>query len=168
MKHVLFLLCCVALLPALHAQQPPTPCKDSPEFRQFDFWIGEWEVRNPKGVKVGESNIQLIIADCVIFENWTGAGGGSGKSFNVYNAATKKWQQFWVGSGGGVLEFSGGLNGNKMEYTAQSTSKDGNVIHHRMTYFNNPDKTVRQLWENSTDGGKQWTVAFDGLYVRKN
>ncbi len=24
---------------------------------------------------------------------------------------------------------------------------------------------VRQLWEQSTDGGKSWTVAFDGLYV---
>jgi hypothetical protein len=29
-----------------------------------------------------------------------------------------------------------------------------------------PDR-VRQLWESSDDGGKSWTVAFDGLYVRK-
>ncbi|HEX9829334.1 MAG TPA: hypothetical protein VGB10_03905 [Bacteroidota bacterium] len=166
MKRILFMLCCIALLSSVYAQ-PKTPCKDSPEFRQFDFWIGEWEVRNPNGVKVGESSIQLIIGDCVIFENWTGAGGGTGKSFNVYNAATKQWQQFWVGSGGGVLELSGTYHDNKMEYTGESIQKDGKRIQNRLIFFNNPDKTVRQLWEQSTDGGKQWTVAFDGMYVRK-
>jgi hypothetical protein len=25
---------------------------------------------------------------------------------------------------------------------------------------------VRQLWETSTDDGKTWTVAFDGIYRR--
>jgi len=25
---------------------------------------------------------------------------------------------------------------------------------------------VRQLWESSSDGGRTWTVLFDGHYVR--
>jgi hypothetical protein len=24
---------------------------------------------------------------------------------------------------------------------------------------------VRQLWESSSDGGRTWTVAFDGIYA---
>jgi len=36
----------------------------------------------------------------------------------------------------------------------------------RMTFFPQ-DGTVRQLWEQSVDGGKTWSVAFDGLYTRK-
>jgi hypothetical protein len=30
----------------------------------------------------------------------------------------------------------------------------------------NPDR-VHQLWKTSTDGGKTWAVAFDGIYVRR-
>jgi len=166
MKILLFSLGALVLAPVLNAQQQ-APCKQSPEFRQFDFWIGEWEVRNPKGEKVGDSSIQLIINDCVIFENYTGVKGYTGKSFNIYNAPLKKWQQFWVDSQGGVLEFSGSATPDKLEYKAVSTQQDGKTLHHRMTFFDMPDKTVRQLWEQSTDGGKQWATVFDGTYVKK-
>jgi hypothetical protein len=37
----------------------------------------------------------------------------------------------------------------------------------RLTFFNNPDGTVRQLWESSNDEGKTWQVAFDGLYRKR-
>ena len=37
----------------------------------------------------------------------------------------------------------------------------------RITWTSNPDGTVRQHWEQSTDGGKTWTTAFDGLYRKK-
>jgi hypothetical protein len=26
---------------------------------------------------------------------------------------------------------------------------------------------VRQLWESSRDGGKTWTVAYDGRYIKR-
>ena len=38
----------------------------------------------------------------------------------------------------------------------------------RITWTPNKDGTVRQLWEASTDQGKTWQVAFDGLYRRKS
>ena len=34
------------------------------------------------------------------------------------------------------------------------------------TWTPNPDGTVRQHWEISSDAGKSWTTAFDGLYRR--
>ena len=46
------------------------PCRNRPEFRQFDFWIGEWLPKNAQGVTVGTSSIQLILKSCIIFENW--------------------------------------------------------------------------------------------------
>ncbi len=30
-----------------------------------------------------------------------------------------------------------------------------------------PDKTVRQLWKQSTDGGKTWITVWDSIYFRK-
>ena len=43
---------------------------------------------------------------------------------------------------------------------------DSGVDVQRITWSKNADATVRQVWESSTDGGKTWTVAFDGKYVK--
>jgi hypothetical protein len=42
-----------------------------------------------------------------------------------------------------------------------------NRIINKMTWTPNPDGTVRQLWEQSKDGGQAFTVLFDGLYRRR-
>jgi hypothetical protein len=144
------------------------PCAATPENRQFDFWVGEWEVQNPQGRPAGTSSVQLILGDCTIFENWTSASGTySGKSFNIYNSSLKKWQQFWTDDKGGVLEFTGEYKDGELRYAGESLDQKGNRVMHRLTFFNLSPTRVRQLWEQSTDGGKTWTTAFDGLYVRK-
>lgn len=170
-RAALFLLLAAALPHAAAAQTPqpqPRPtCKARPEHRQFDFWVGEWEVRNPRGQTVGTNSVQLILGDCVVFENWTGAGGSVGKSFNVYNAALGKWQQTWVDNAGGVLELAGEFKDNEMRFTGETRGRDGRVTLERLTFTKLGDGNVRQFWQQSADGGKTWTVAFDGLYVRK-
>jgi hypothetical protein len=35
----------------------------------------------------------------------------------------------------------------------------------RITWTPNPDGTVRQHWEQSTDAGATWATIFDGLYA---
>jgi hypothetical protein len=35
----------------------------------------------------------------------------------------------------------------------------------RITWSPNPDGSVRQHWEQSSDGGTTWATIFDGLYV---
>jgi tetratricopeptide (TPR) repeat protein len=149
------------------AERNAKPCSASLEFRQFDFWIGEWEVRNPQGQMVGTNSVQLILSDCVIFENWSGAGGGNGKSFNIYNSNRGKWQQTWVSDTGNVLELSGESKDGNMIFTGETVAKNGSRTEERLSFFKlSPDK-VRQYWEQSTDGGKTWNVVFDGLYTRK-
>jgi tetratricopeptide (TPR) repeat protein len=150
------------------AQKNATPCAASPEHRQFDFWIGEWDVQNPQGQPAGTSSIQLILGGCVVFENWTSGGGAyTGKSFNLYNSTLKKWQQFWADDKGGSLEFAGEYKDGELRYTGESLDPKGNKIMHRLTFFNLPEGRVRQLWEQSTDNAKTWTTVFDGLYVKK-
>ncbi len=157
--------------PAAPSQQPPpSPCKTQPEYRQFDFWIGEWEVEvkgAPASRPKPQSSIQLILGDCVVFENWMPPNNPGGKSFNLYNRVTKKWEQTWVDSSGGTIKFTGGLQDGNMHYTSETPQADGKVVLGRMTYFPVSKGRVRQLWETSNDGGKTWSVAFDGMYVRK-
>lgn len=94
-------------------------------------------------------------------------GTYAGKSYNVFNATEGKWQQFWVDNQGGVLEFVGDYVPNEMRYTGVSKNAKGETVLHRMTFFSRSKDELRQLWEQSDDGGKSWTVAFDGTYRRE-
>jgi len=102
-------------------------------------------------------------------ESWTGAGGFSGSSLNVYNADRKKWHQTWADSGGGLLTLEGGLTDGKMVLTGEAVdaAKPGAVTLNRITWQPLPDGRVRQLWEASVDKGKTWKTAFDGLYTKQ-
>ena len=145
----------------------PNPC-DAPEFRHFDFWIGEWDVTNPQGRVAGSNIIEPLAGNCGIHENWTGAGGGLGRSLNTYQRSDGKWHQVWVGNGGGLLHLIGGLQDGKMVLEGTTVGPNRQTTQHRVTWTPMDDGRVRQFWESSTDGGTTWTVAFDGYYSRKS
>jgi tetratricopeptide (TPR) repeat protein len=146
------------------------PCRDAaahPEYRQLDFWIGEWNVYSGK-TKVGESSVRLILKDCAIFENWTDTAGSQGKSFNMFSPATKMWNQYWVSENGSPMLFSGKLESGEMRYHLEQPSPGGKSLRRNLTFSKlGPDK-VRQYSEGSLDGGKTWTTEYDFTYVRKN
>lgn len=155
--------------PAVAAQQPAAParpCAARSEARQFDFWVGEWDVE-VGGKRAGTNAVQLILGDCVLMENWTGAGGMSGKSFNFYDAPKSKWRQVWVDDRGGVLDFEGEFREGAMRFQGETRRADQTTMLHRLTFTRQSADRVRQLWEQSSDGGKTWNVAFDGIYLRK-
>lgn len=141
------------------------PCRARPEYRQFDFWIGEWLPKNAQGVTVGTSSIQLILSNCIIFENWE-TPVSAGKSFNLFDVRDGKWHQTWVDNRGLITHYVGGLVAGKMVLDSESTQNGQKTIA-RMTFSKLPNGDVRQHGENSADGGKTWTTSFDFIYVRK-
>ncbi len=153
------------------AQTPPSP---APVNHDFDFWIGEWIVTTPDGKPAGTNRIEPVAGGRGLYENWEGAAqpngqpGGSGKSLNAFNPAKNQWQQFWIGSGGNVLELAGGLVEGKMVLaSAERVLRDGRHVTNRITWTPNADGSVRQHWEQSFDAGKTWTTVFDGHYAKK-
>jgi hypothetical protein len=147
------------------AQTAPPPCS-APEHRQFDFWIGTWDVYAPDGKLAGHNRIERIEGGCGLQENWTGAAGGTGRSLNAFSTTDRFWHQFWVGSGGGVLDLAGTFSESTMTLRGTSRPSSGGTVENRVSFTKNADGTVRQLWDVSRDGGKTWTVTFDGKYVR--
>lgn len=149
------------------ARRNAAPCEYAPEFRQFDFWIGEWEVTS-LGQKAGENRIETYANGCFLLENWTSASGGSGHSMNFYDGANEKWHQIWVDSGGTSIIVEGGLRDDgAMHFEGEHLYPNGTRQLYKMTFTPNDDGTVRQYIEQSADGGKTWSVWFDGLYARK-
>lgn len=141
------------------------PCKAKTEFRQFDFWIGDWDVKTPQGLPAGSSSVQLILGQCIIFENWTGGAGTNGKSFNIFDVKDSKWHQTWVDDKGTFTHYIGALQNGDMVVIADTSSGEKALA--KMTFSKLPNGDVRQHGENSTDDGKTWTTTFDLIYSRK-
>lgn len=154
--------------PAWRAQTPETPhphCT-APEYRQFDFWIGEWEVRTPDGQFAGTNSIRRELGGCVLHERWTGTKGMTGESFNIWSPARGSWHQTWVDSRGNLLLLDGRLDGTRMVMSGEAPGANGATIRHRITWEPGAGG-LRQLWETSGDGGRTWTTTFDGRYTRR-
>jgi len=150
------------------ARKVVEPCLARPESRQFDFWIGTWDVQTSTGQPAGENTIDLILGDCVLLENWTSRGGGSGKSLNLFNAGAGFWQQTWVDAQGSVTEYRNGTyQDGVMRFTADSKGPDGKPVLQKLAFFNLAPGKVRQFGERSDDGGKTWTVEYDLSYLRR-
>jgi len=144
----------------------PCPCC-SHEHRQFDFWLGEWEVFK-NDTLVGFNNIVLLQDSCIIQENWKSVKGKyTGSSYNFFDKEMKMWRQLWIDNQGDNLWLQGEYEDNKMimysEMSEESTSKSLN----RITWTKNEDETVRQQWEISKGDGGKWINIFDGLYKQK-
>lgn len=147
------------------AAKPP-PCS-APEYRQFDFWLGDWEVRDPKGKVVGHNTIEKILDGCVLRESWEGVSGSVGHSFNGYRKRMGTWHQTWVDNQGLVLVLDGGLKDGSMVLEGDILGRDGATVHNRITWTPNEDGSVRQHWQMRKEGEEDWRTVFDGTYTHE-
>jgi hypothetical protein len=147
------------------------PCEHDPLYRQFDYWLGTWDVR-PNGAAPGTPPATNVITrihnGCVILESWT-APGQTGQSFNIYDRVSGKWRQTWVDSSGGLHEYTGGIVDGHMTYEGDIPAPPPGKgrMHARLTFFKRPDGSVRQFSERTADGGKTWQVNYDLIYTRR-
>ena len=166
-----FVLAAAASVHPSFAQAPaaaPAPCTAA-EYRQFDFWLGEWDVTPAGKTQPGATNtISAAHGGCVILEEYK-AGAFTGMSVSFYDSALKRWRQTWMSAAGRPLYLSGGLD----EAGAMAMSDEGlpssqaSGAINRLTWSATENGAVRQLWEQSKDGGESWAVIYDGLYTKK-
>lgn len=143
------------------------PCTD-PEYSQFDFWVGDWDVTDPTGQEQGTNQVVKILGGCVVQENWEGAQGTTGQSYNLYAKRRGVWHQTWVDSNGALLLIDGGLVDGKMVLKGETPSEDGRgTVQHEISWQAMETGQVRQVWRMSQDGGGTWTDAFVGIYTKK-
>jgi hypothetical protein len=152
--------------PAPAASAPPC---SAPQHRQFDFWLGDWRVVDPQGEPAGTNLVTAVYGGCALQEHWKGVGGDQGSSFNIYNDPTARWHQTWVDNSGTLLLLDGGSpRPGVMVLTGMRRTKRGREVEDRITWTKLDDNRVRQLWDFTADGGKKWSVIFDGTYIRQH
>ena len=151
------------------------PCMSIPQAREFDFWVGEWDVYpNGANTLIGLSKIEMVSGGCMILENWTAVGPmpNTGKSMNYVNAVTGKWEQFWLGSGGLTVNnpqkfVNGEYRDGAMRFEFEQLDRSGKKQIGRFIFFNEGPDQVRQFNEVSSDAGKTWVTLYDFVYKRK-
>ena len=149
---------------------PPsaTPGCTGPEHRQFDFWLGDWDVYGGSGDRVvGHNHIERSGNGCWLVERWRSAAGNDGTSLNAWDAHYRVWRQVWVGADGVVLRLEGGLQDGAMVMIGELPAPAGGTQRQRISWTPRPDGSVIQRWETSDDEGKTWAVSFLGHYRRK-
>jgi hypothetical protein len=104
------------------------PCKHDPRFREFDFWIGDWDVRptgQPPAGPPARNTITLDDNGCVLTEHWSAPSGSTGQSFNIFDRSVGKWRQTWVDNIGGQHDYRGGLENGNMVFIGDTPAPNG-------------------------------------------
>lgn len=148
-------------------ESPRSASCATPEYRQFDFWVGDWDAFDVDSTTpVARVKVDLILGNCVLREDYQDTNGHKGQSFSIYDASRKVWHQSWVTNRGELLAIEGSMQGAEMVLSGVDHPAAGEERHVRGTW-KPVNGAVRETAVTSTDGGKTWKPWFD-LMFRKH
>jgi len=166
-------------LPLMSAGQlsravPGRPCA-SASHREFDFWLGDWNINpSPTGQVGGTNSITSELDGCLVLESYRASGGVQGSSLNVFDRETGLWNQTWAfqipGAPIGRLRTSGGIVDGMMvlDGTRDASFRgDPFLFEDEWTWTPTPEGDVIQT--GRTFAGPpfdQVLSSFTGRYVR--
>ena len=147
-----------------HAECSVAP--DTGAQRQFDFWLGEWDLSWGDGATATNS-IYRDFDGHVIVESFDGRPSLElqGTSLTTYDPAAGTWKQTWVDNQGSHYEFAGAFRAGEMELRTE-TEVLGRPALLRMRWFNIREDALDWAWERSDDGGTRWTPLWEVAYSR--
>jgi hypothetical protein len=154
-------------LPAVHAAGSGK-CP-APEYRQFDFWLGDWdtfEVVGDTTTSIARARVDLIAGGCAVHELYEQTDGLIGDSILSFDPVRKAWQQTWVTNGGTLMVLSGAFKDGAVTLEGEYHSGSGKNLPHRITW-KAEGEGVRETAVLSKDGGKSWEPAFDVLFKKR-
>ena len=142
------------------------PCQEK-EYSQFNFWLGNWKVYDTNEKLIGTNNIVRLPNACGMQENWSSKTSPSkGTSYNYYNKSDNSWNQVWIDNSGFSLNLKGKYTNNKMILKSSLIKGEKGDFYHRITWTNNANGTVTQVWDYVSPQGKIIQEAFRGIYKK--
>lgn len=142
---------------------PRPPKCTAAEHRQFDFWIGDWDVfrrGESQTTPVARVRIEPMVDGCAIREVYRRNDGYHGESFSMYDASRMTWHQSWVTNDGELLIIEGGVHDGRMILTGSTIGADRRSTLVRGVWSKEPNG-VHEVAETSSDSGGTWKPLFD-------
>jgi len=172
------ILICLALTAFANARADV--CSE-PRDREFDFWIGEWDIENrqanpgnltdpnlyPTGAAI--ARVSPAAGGCAIVELWEGElswGRVLGFSLRSYDASAEKWTLLlnWPAPNAGVpgvfATREGGFRHGRGEFFNSSVGTDGKTRLSRFTFADINEERYRWDSAASVDGGVTWQTSW--------
>ena len=160
---------------------------NSPEARAFDFWIGEWNIRQKILKQDGtwlnfdaKTSVSPTLDGCAILEHWEGmvqffwesmqsAEQMKGLSVRAYDPKTDKWYIHWMDSHTPHFgnPYSGGFERGKGEFFRKWETPQGKRMG-RITFSDITPDSVHWDLAVSSDEGQSWTTLWIMEMVRSN
>src|SRR5262249_32615914 len=67
---------------------PEAAACSAPEYRQFDFWVGDWDAFESGGsIPVARVRVDRVLDGCALLERYEDTNGLKGQSFTIYDAS---------------------------------------------------------------------------------
>lgn len=148
-----------------------TNCAE-PEYRQLDFWVGDWDLEwdKPDGTKGHGTNIitKSPYGNCVIMENFDGAPTMQfkGMSVSTWHKPAKVWRQTWVDDQGGYFALSGGPNPDG-SFTLVTTRLSDKAPYSRMVWSAIKPDSLVWSWQGRKTDKDEWKDNWVIRYTRK-
>jgi len=170
--------------PAVETAKPPAPppCT-APEFRRFDFWVGDWDLTSHSPVAGKDvwqvdpgaptDHVELVLDGCGLLQRWEGVQGGTtaapfrGMSLSKWEPTIGKWRQVWIDNQGPMLSFKGEFKDGRMELYTDPRVDGGKTIVMRQVFRDITRETMFWSWERSEDGGKTFKPVWKLDYRRR-
>jgi len=160
-------------LPEFPAAGAPLEIPDAPE-RQFDFWLGEWNVRNLtladgsfEESGLAQARIQPVVDGGAVLEQWTGTARGNhlaGSSLRAWDPESDRWV-IWLnwhgGSPGGFFPMYGERDGARIE---QFPPADRTQLRYSFSQIH--EDGCQWDESHSKDGGKSWVTTWVMQFTR--
>lgn len=145
------------------------PCS-APEYRELDFWLGDWELSwgLPDG-KLGHGRNLIVNTEygkCVVTENFS-TPGFTGMSVSTYDPTLKKWRQTWVDDQGGYYALVGGVvEGKEHAFELVAVRESDKSAHLRMIWQDVKNNSLKWRWQKQGKD-KQWRDLWVITYQRR-
>ena len=142
-------------------------CK-APEYRQLDFWLGNWKAydNDGKGPYVARDEVTALLGDCVILEKYRQNDGLDGNGVTIYDASRNLWHQTWVTNSGQLLILEGRFSRGVLTMSGSNWGKDGKRVWYRVSW-KSQDGGVQETAVVSTEAGLSGRPPFDILFVKR-
>lgn len=138
----------------------------SAEYRQFDFWIGEWdtfEAEQPNSHSIAKAKVAPIAGGCALHERYEQSDGLVGESILSFDPVRQQWQQTWVTNRGSNMVLWGGAVDGAIVLEGTVHLHDRTAVLQRITW-RKEGESVRETAVLSRDGGQNWEPSFDVLF----
>ncbi len=164
------------------ASSTAAPCRD-PAYRQFDFWIGQWDVvnrqRRPQGTEWGitghaTDRVYPVADGCGMVEHWLGTaaqGQVLGYSLRVWNPHKHKWDLVLLWPRPEQPRFftlEGDFRDGRGDFLRTFTDTAGNPVQVRFSFSDITPNSLRWNDGVSRDRGQTWAGSWIMEFTRRD